>query len=181
MSRLKEYYNKEVLPKIKEEFGYTNNLEAARIEKVVINAGVGRALQDAKALDRVIEELARITGQRPKRNRAKKSIAGFKIREGMDIGASVTLRGEKMYEFIDRLVNVSLPRVRDFRGISSSAFDKKGNYSLGIKEHTVFPEISVDEVGSAFSFQINIITTAKTDEEAKSLLKNLGFPFKNIS
>ena len=177
MARLKNLYRKEIINKMKDEFDHKNNLEVPSIEKVVVNAGVGRGVQDAKFLDTVIEGLAKITGQRPKKTRAKKSIAGFKLREGMDIGATATLRGDRMYEFIDRLVNIALPRVRDFRGLTPAAFDGKGNYCLGIKEHTVFPEISLEET-NPFSFQINIITTAKTDDEARKLLMHLGFPIK---
>lgn len=178
MARLKDLYQKEIVSKMKTDFDYKNNLEVPKIEKVVVNAGVGRGIQDAKFLDSVIDGLSKITGQRPKKTKAKKSIAGFKLREGMEIGASATVRGERMYEFIDRLINIALPRVRDFRGLSSEAFDGKGNYSIGIKEHTVFPEIPLEET-NPFSFQINVITTAKTDEEAKKLLMYLGFPIKS--
>lgn len=178
MSRMKDFYLKTVAPELKSEFGFENVHQIPKITKVVINAGAGRAINDSKVLDNIVEMLTKITGQAPVINKARKSIAGFKIREGMNIGASVTLRGEKMYEFLDRLVAISLPRVRDFRGISAKAFDGQGNYSLGIKEHGVFPEISFEEATNPFGLQVNITTTAKNDAEGKALLTKLGFPFK---
>lgn len=178
MARYKEKYLNEVKKALKERFGYKNNHQIPRIEKVVINTGVGRAVQDAKVLDYIEDRIALITAQKPLRTKARKSIAGFKLREEMPIGVSVTLRGEKMYDFLDRLVNIAIPRIRDFRGIKAKAFDGKGNYSLGIKEHTVFPEISYEDQSQIFGIQINIITTAKSDEEAKALLEEFGFPFK---
>ena len=178
MSRLKDTYLKNILPKMKEEKGYKNNLEVPRVSKIVVNAGVGRNVSESKSLEFVTDDLTKITGQKPKNTVAKKSIAGFKLREGNEIGATVTLRGERMYEFLDRLINVALPRVRDFRGVSFDSFDGKGNYSLGIKDHTVFPEVSIDDNSRSFGFQINIITTAESNEEAKLLLSHFGFPFK---
>jgi large subunit ribosomal protein L5 len=175
---MKDFYLKTVAPELKSEFGFENVHQIPKITKVVINAGAGRAINDSKVLDNIVEMLTKITGQAPVINKARKSIAGFKIREGMNIGASVTLRGEKMYEFLDRLVAISLPRVRDFRGISAKAFDGQGNYSLGIKEHGVFPEISFEEATNPFGLQVNITTTAKNDAEGKALLTKLGFPFK---
>jgi len=179
MARLKDFYKEKVAPELQKEFGYKNVNQIPKIEKVVVNAGVGRAALDSKQLDEVTVVLAKITGQAPVINKARKSIAGFKIREGMNIGTSVTLRGDRMYEFIDRLVNISLPRVRDFRGIKRDAFDGHGNYSLGIKEHGVFPEISFEEASNPFGLQINVATSAKTDDEGRALLKKLGFPFKD--
>ena len=178
MARLKDQYNNEILAQLKDEGGYKNKLEVPRIEKIVVNVGVGRNAQDSKALEAITGDLAKITGQKPKENSAKKSIAGFKLREVMKIGATVTLRNDRMYEFLDRLINVTLPRVRDFRGISNKAFDGKGNYSLGMKDHSVFPEVSMSDNVKSFSLQINIVTTAKTDEEAKTLLTKFNFPFK---
>ncbi len=179
MARMKDFYNDKVTIDLKHEFGYKNLHQIPKITKVVVNAGVGRASADSKLIDPVIAGLTKITGQAPVVNKARKSIAGFKIREGMTVGASVTLRGERMYEFLDRLVNVALPRVRDFRGIKGTAFDGTGNYSLGIKEHGVFPEISFEEATTPFSLQVNVSTTAKTDAEGKALLTKLGFPFKD--
>lgn len=178
MGILKDLYQKELLPKLKEEFNFKNNFEVPRVEKIVINAGLGRALLDSKILEQAEKGLAKITGQKPVLTKAKKSIAGFKLREGNIIGAKVTLRRDKMYDFLDRLINLALPRIRDFRGLSVSSFDGHGNYSLGIKEHTIFPEISPDEVSIPFGLQVNIFTTAKDDEKAKRLLELLGFPFK---
>lgn len=178
MSRLKDKYIGEIVSKMKEEKGYKNDLEVPRISKIVVSAGVGRNISESKSLEVVMKDLAKIVGQKPRNTVAKKSIAGFKLREGNDIGATATLRGERMYEFLDRLINVSLPRVRDFRGLSPDSFDGKGNYSLGIKEHTVFPEVSEDDADRSFGFQINIVTTAESNEEAKLLLSHFGFPFK---
>jgi len=177
MARLKELYEKSIQKKLGEKLGRINPLSVPKINKIVVNAGVGRAVADSKNLEAVETALLEITGQKPVRTIAKKSIAGFKLREGMPIGEMVTLRGERMYEFMDRLINVALPRVRDFRGISRDAFDGHGNYSLGIKEHTVFPELIGKDV-PAISFQINIETTAKNNEEGRELLSAFGFPFR---
>ena len=178
MARMKEFYQKTVASDLKKEFGYANVHQIPKVTKVIVNAGVGRATVDSKKLDAVVAGLAQVTGQAPVVNKAKKSIAGFKLREGMNIGASVTLRGDMMYEFLDRLVNVALPRVRDFRGIKKDAFDGNGNYSLGIREHGVFPEVTFEQASEPFGLQVNISTTAKNDAEAKALLTHLGFPFK---
>lgn len=178
MNRLKEKYNKEVVPALMSKFNYTSVMQAPKLEKIVINMGVGDAVQNSKALDNAVEELAAITGQKPVVTRAKKSIAGFRLREGMPIGAKVTLRGERMYEFIDKLVSVSLPRVRDFRGISKKSFDGRGNYTLGVKEQLIFPEIDYDKVSKVRGMDIVIVTTANTDEEARELLTQMGMPFQ---
>jgi len=179
MVRLKHKYTEEIVTKMKEEFGYKNIMQVPHLEKVVLNAGVGEAIQNAKALDSVSAELTLISGQKPIITRARRSIAGFKLREGMPIGCSVTLRGALMYEFLDRLINVALPRVRDFRGISEKAFDGRGNYTLGIKEQIIFPEIDYDKVDKIRGLSISIVTSAKTDLEGKMLLKLMGFPFRN--
>jgi large subunit ribosomal protein L5 len=178
MNRLKEKYLKEVTPALMSKFNYKSVMQVPKIEKIVINMGVGDAVQNAKALDNAVEELALITGQKPIVTRAKKSIAGFRLREGMPIGAKVTLRGERMYEFFDKLISVSLPRVRDFRGVSKKSFDGRGNYTLGIKEQLIFPEIDYDKVNKVRGMDIVIVTTAKTDEEARELLTLLGMPFQ---
>ncbi|MCZ0755246.1 50S ribosomal protein L5 [Anoxybacillus sp. J5B_2022] len=178
MNRLKEKYVKEVTPALMSKFNYKSVMQVPKIEKIVINMGVGDAVQNAKALDSAVEELALISGQKPVVTRAKKSIAGFRLREGMPIGAKVTLRGERMYEFLDKLISVSLPRVRDFRGVSKKAFDGRGNYTLGIKEQLIFPEIDYDKVNKVRGMDIVIVTTAKTDEEARELLTLLGMPFQ---
>lgn len=178
MARLKEVYLNKVKGELAEKLGTKNTMAIPKIVKVTVNAGVGRAVTDSKKLEEAEEALTTITGQRPVRTRAKKSIAGFKIREKMPLGVMVTLRGERMYEFLDRLVNVALPRVRDFRGIKATAFDGKGNYSLGIKEHTIFPELVAKDV-NAIPLQVNIETTASNDEEARELLRDLGFPFRS--
>lgn len=178
MNRLKEKFNKEVVPALMSKFNYTSVMQAPKIEKIVINMGVGDAVQNSKALDSAVEELAAITGQKPVVTRAKKSIAGFRLREGMPIGAKVTLRGERMYEFLDKLVSVSLPRVRDFRGISKKSFDGRGNYTLGVKEQLIFPEIDYDKVSKVRGMDIVIVTTANTDEEARELLTQMGMPFQ---
>lgn len=179
MARLKEHYNKVVKPKLIEDFSYENPMEAPRLEKVVLNMGVGEAVADSKKLTAAVQELTAISGQKPVVNKAKKSIAAFKLREGMSIGTKVTLRRDRMYEFVDRLVNIALPRVRDFRGLSPNAFDGRGNYSLGIKEQIVFPEIDYDRVDDIRGLDIVIVTTAKTDQEARALLKGFDFPFVN--
>ncbi len=178
MNRLKDKYMKEVTPALTKEFSYTNTHQVPGITKVVINAGVGRAAADSKHLDAVVDTLRKISGQQPVITVAKQSIAGFKLREGNKIGASVTLRGERMYNFLDRLVAVTLPRIRDFRGISPEAFDPQGNYSLGIREQSIFPEIPFEDAGAGHSLQVNIITTAKTKAEGQKLLQLMGFPFR---
>ena len=178
MNRLKEKYVKEISPALVSKFNYKSVMQVPKVEKIVINMGVGDAVQNAKALDNAVEELAIITGQKPLITRAKKSIAGFRLREGMPIGAKVTLRGERMYEFLDKLVSVSLPRVRDFRGISKKAFDGRGNYTLGVKEQLIFPEIDYDKVSKVRGMDIVIVTTANTDEESRELLTQFGMPFQ---
>ncbi|WP_102349432.1 50S ribosomal protein L5 [Bacillus sp. Marseille-P3661] len=178
MNRLREKYNSTVVPALMSKFNYSSVMQAPKIEKVVVNMGVGDAVQNSKALDNAVEELATISGQKPVVTRAKKSIAGFRLREGMPIGAKVTLRGERMYEFLDKLVSVSLPRVRDFRGVSKKSFDGRGNYTLGIKEQLIFPEIDYDKVTKVRGMDIVIVTTANTDEEARELLTQMGMPFQ---
>ena len=178
MNRLKEKFVKEVTPALMSKFNYKSIMEVPKLEKIVINMGVGDAVANAKALDNAVEELSTITGQKPVVTRAKKSIAGFRLREGMPIGAKVTLRGERMYEFLDKLVSVSLPRVRDFRGVSKKAFDGRGNYTLGIKEQLIFPEIDYDKVSKVRGMDIVIVTTANTDEESRELLTQFGMPFQ---
>ncbi len=176
--RLKVKYLKEIVPALIREHGYRNPFEVPRLEKVVINIGLGEAIQNIKALDSAVEELAAITGQRPVITRAKKAISNFKLRAGMPIGCMVTLRGRRMYEFLDRLLNVALPRVRDFKGVSDRCFDGRGNYSLGIREQIIFPEIDLDRVDKIKGMTISIVTTARTDNEGKSLLRHLGVPFR---
>jgi large subunit ribosomal protein L5 len=178
VNRLKDKFVKEISPALVSKFNYKSVMQVPKIEKIVINMGVGDAVANAKALDNAVEELATITGQKPLITRAKKSIAGFRLREGMPIGAKVTLRGERMYEFLDKLVSVSLPRVRDFRGVSKKAFDGRGNYTLGIKEQLIFPEIDYDKVSKVRGMDIVIVTTANTDEEARELLTQIGMPFQ---
>ncbi|MBY0121929.1 50S ribosomal protein L5 [Bacillus sp. S/N-304-OC-R1] len=178
MNRLKEKYTKEITPALMSKFNYKSIMQVPAIDKIVINMGVGDAVQNAKALDNAVEELALIAGQKPVVTRAKNSIAGFRLREGMPIGAKVTLRGARMYEFFDKLVSVSLPRVRDFRGISKKSFDGRGNYTLGVKEQLIFPEIDYDKVNKVRGMDIVIVTTANTDEEARELLTQFGMPFQ---
>ncbi|UAL47569.1 50S ribosomal protein L5 [Sutcliffiella horikoshii] len=178
MNRLKEKYQSEIIPALMGKFNYKSVMQAPKLEKIVINMGVGDAVANSKALDTAVEELSSITGQKPVVTRAKKSIAGFRLREGMPIGAKVTLRGERMYEFLDKLVSVSLPRVRDFRGISKKSFDGRGNYTLGVKEQLIFPEIDYDKVSKVRGMDIVIVTTANTDEEARELLTSFGMPFQ---
>lgn len=178
MSRLKEKYQKEITPALMSKFEYNSVMQVPKLEKIVVNMGVGDAVSNAKALDTAVEELATITGQKPVVTKAKKSIAGFRLREGMAIGCKVTLRGERMYEFLDKLIAVSLPRVRDFRGISKKAFDGRGNYTLGVKEQLIFPEIDYDKVNKVRGMDIVIVTTANTDEEARELLGQFGMPFQ---
>lgn len=177
-ARLKEKYLKEIVPALMSKFNYTSVMQVPKVEKVVINMGVGEAVANAKVLDSAIEDLQLISGQKPVVTRAKKSIAGFKLREGMPIGAKVTLRGERMYHFLDKLMNVSLPRVRDFRGVSAKAFDGRGNYTLGIKEQLIFPEIEYDKIDKIRGMDVVIVTSAKTDEEARELLAQMGMPFR---
>jgi large subunit ribosomal protein L5 len=179
MARLKEYYKKEVVPALVREFHYKNPLEVPRMVKIVVNMGLGEAIQNVKILDSAVEELTRITGQKPIITKARKSIATFKLRQGMSIGCCVTLRSERMYEFFDRLVSVAIPRVRDFRGVSPKSFDGRGNFSLGLKEQIIFPEIEYDKVDKIRGMNIAIVTTAKTDDEARQLLKLMGMPFRN--
>ena len=177
MNRLQERYENEVVKSLMEKFNYSSKMQAPKIEKIVLNIGVGDAVSNSKLLDDAVNELTLITGQKPVITRAKKSIAGFKLREGAPIGCKVTLRGERMYEFLDKLVNISLPRVRDFRGVSNNSFDGRGNYTLGIKEQLIFPEINFDKVNKLRGMDIVFVTTAKTDEEGHELLAQLGMPF----
>jgi large subunit ribosomal protein L5 len=179
MARMSEHYKNEIIPQLMKEFNFRNIMEVPRLEKIVLNMGLGEAIQNVKILDSAVDELALIAGQRPIITKAKKSIAGFKLRQGQSIGCAVTLRKDKMYEFLDRLVNVSLPRVRDFKGLSGKAFDGKGNYSLGVKEQLIFPEINYDKVDKIKGLNITIVTTAKNDEEGRALLKLMGMPFRN--
>jgi large subunit ribosomal protein L5 len=178
-TRLKEHYDKVVRPALVKEFGYKNALSAPRLDKIVINMGVGEAVQDTKKVDAAAKELTAIAGQRPVITRAKKSIATYKVRENMPLGCKVTLRKDRMYEFLDRLVNIALPRVRDFRGVSGKSFDGRGNYALGLKEQLVFPEVDYDQVTDVRGMDIIIVTTARTDAEAKALLKGFDMPFAN--
>lgn len=178
MNRLQEKYKNEVTKTLMEKFNYSSVMEIPKIEKIVLNMGVGEAVSNTKTLDAAVEELALISGQKPLVTKAKKSIATFRLREGMPIGAKVTLRGERMYEFLDKLVNVSLPRVRDFRGVSKTSFDGRGNYTLGIKEQLIFPEIDFDKIGKVRGLDIVVVTTANTDEESYTLLEALGMPFQ---
>ena len=177
MSRLKDYYVSDVAPALMKKFGYKSVMQIPKLDKVVINVGAGEAKDNAKVIDAIMTDLAAITGQKPVICRAKKSVANFKLREGMPIGVKVTLRNEKMYEFVDKLFNVAFPRVRDFRGISANSFDGKGNYSTGIKEQLIFPEIEYDKIDKVRGMDINFITTAQTDEEARELLSLMGAPF----
>jgi large subunit ribosomal protein L5 len=178
MSRLRERYEKEVAPALKKEFGYRNVMAIPKIEKIVVNMGLGEATQNAKIVDVGADEVARVTGQKPVVTRAKKSIAQFKVRQGMPVGAMVTLRGERMWEFLDRLIAVALPRVRDFRGVSPRGFDGRGNYTLGLKDQLLFPEIDYMKVDKARGMNISVITTAKSDQESRKLLQLLGMPFR---
>ncbi|MDR1961356.1 MAG: 50S ribosomal protein L5 [Gracilibacteraceae bacterium] len=178
MARLKELYRNELTKALQKELGYKNAMQAPRLEKIVINVGLGEAIANPKAIDGAVDDIMTITGQRPVVTKAKKSIAGFKLRAGMSIGVKVTLRGERMYEFADRLLNVALPRVRDFQGVSAKSFDGRGNYTLGIKEQLIFPEINYDKIDKIRGMDIVFVTTAKTDSEAKALLKGFGMPFR---
>lgn len=178
MNRLKERYNKEVAPKLKEQFGLKNTMSIPKLEKITLNVGLGKAIQDASYIEEAVSVLERITGQTPVKTKAKKSISNFKVRKGMVVGAKVTLRGERMYAFLDKLINAGLPRVRDFQGLSRRGFDGHGNYSIGFQEHIIFPEISSDEVEKIVGLEVNIVTTAATNEQAEALLEHLGFPFE---
>jgi large subunit ribosomal protein L5 len=179
MERLHEQYNKEIVPALKEEFGFKNVMQVPKITKVVINVGVGKFLKDAKLVDQIVADIARIAGQAPVKTLARKSIAGFKLRENQVVGIMVTLRGERMWSFLDKFINIALPRVKDFQGISDDAFDGRGNYHVGLREHLVFPEISNEAIDHAFGLEISIVTNAKKDEPAKALLTQMNFPFRS--
>ncbi|OFW22498.1 MAG: 50S ribosomal protein L5 [Acidobacteria bacterium RIFCSPLOWO2_02_FULL_65_29] len=178
MNRLKDKYQKDVVPALRKEFGYKNVMAVPKFEKVVINMGLGEATSNAKLVDTGADELARITGQKPVTRRAKKSIAAFKVRRGMPIASMVTLRGERMWEFLDRLMNIALPRVRDFKGVSPGGFDGRGNYTLGLRDQIIFPEIDYMKVDKSRGMNVSVVTTAKTDEEARKLLQFIGMPFR---
>lgn len=177
--RLKSIYEETIVPKLKEQFGYTNIHQVPKVVKIVVNRGLGEASQNARALESSLEEIATITGQKPVVTRAKKAIAGFKLRQGMPVGVMVTLRSERMYAFLDRLISLALPRIRDFRGISPKSFDGRGNYSLGVREQLIFPEIDYDSIDQLRGLDISIVTTANTDEEARALLAEMGMPFRS--
>ena len=179
MARLKEQYYSEIAPSLRESFEYPNVMQIPRVEKVVVNMGVGEAVQNNRALDGAINDLTIITGQKPQVRRARKSVAGFKIREGMPVGVRATLRGERMWEFLDRLISVALPRVRDFRGVSDRSFDGKGNFALGLKEQLIFPEVSYDSIDAVRGMDVAIVTSADTDDEARELLRQIGMPFRD--
>lgn len=179
MARLKDYYRKEVVPALVKEFNYKNTMQVPKIEKIVVNMGLGEATQNIKVLDNATEELAVIVGQKPVVTKARKSIATFKVRKGMSIGCSVTLRSNRMYEFFDRLVNVAIPRIRDFRGISPRSFDGRGNFSMGVREQFIFPEVEYDKIDKVRGMNITIVTSAKSDDEARQLLRLMGVPFRN--
>lgn len=179
MARLQEYFTKEITPALQKKFNYKNVMQTPRLHKVVLNIGLGEAIQNPKAVDSAVEDIMVISGQKPVVTRAKKSIAAFKLRTGMPVGVKVTLRGKRMYEFVDKLLNIALPRVRDFQGVSSKSFDGRGNYTLGIKEQLIFPEIVYDKIDKIRGMDIIFVTTAKTDEEAKELLKAFGMPFRD--
>jgi large subunit ribosomal protein L5 len=179
MARLRDYYIKKVVPSLVKEFNYKNRMQVPKLDKIVVNMGVGEAIQNIKALESAVADLSMIVGQKPVITKAKKSIATFKLRQGMSIGCRVTLRGDRMYEFFDRLVNVALPRVRDFRGISPKSFDGRGNFAIGLKEQIIFPEIDYDKIDKIRGMNIVIATTARTDEEARQLLRFMGLPFRN--
>jgi len=178
MARLKEEYKKDIVPALQKEFSIKNMMDVPRMVKIVVNMGVGEAITNNKLLDSAMDDRASITGQRPRMNRARISVASFKLREGMPVGCKVTLRGERMYEFYDRLVNIALPRIRDFRGVSGKAFDGRGNYTLGVKEHIIFPEIDYDKIAQVFGMDITIVTSAKSDEQCMSLLTHMKMPFR---
>lgn len=177
-SRIKEKYRQEIVPALQKEFHYRNPMQVPSVNKIVVNIGMGEAVQNAKAMDAAVSDLAAITGQRPVITRAKRSVASFKLREGMQVGCMVTLRGERMYHFLDKLLNVALPRLRDFQGVSPEAFDGRGNYTLGLREQLVFPEIDYDKVDRVRGMEVSVVTTARTDEEGRRLLTLLGMPFK---
>lgn len=177
MARLREIYNEEIVPEMISKFGYKNKMQVPRLEKIVVNMGVGEAKDNAKVMESAVSDMTIITGQKPIVTKAKKSIANFKIRDGMNIGCKVTLRGEKMYDFADRLINLALPRVRDFRGVSANSFDGRGNYAMGIKEQLIFPEIQYDEIDKVRGMDVIFVTTASTDEEARELIRLFGMPF----
>jgi len=179
MARLKEFYRQQVVPALMQELGYTNLMQVPRLQKIVANMGLGSAVQNPKILESGVSELTLITGQKPIVTRAHTSIANFKLREGVPIGCAVTLHGERMYEFFDRLVSIALPRVRDFRGVSENAFDGRGNYSLGIREHVIFPELNLDKVEQVKGFTVSLVTTARTDAEGRALLRALGMPLRS--
>ncbi len=179
-ARLQEYYEKEVVPQLMKEMGYKNPMQVPRLVKIVINMGIGEATQNIKVLDAAVEELAIIAGQRPIIRRARRSIAAFKLKAGMPIGCKVTLRRERMYDFLDKLIHFALPRVRDFKGLSAKSFDGRGNYSIGIREHIIFPEINYDKIDKIKGMNITFVTTAKTDKEGKALLKKLGLPLREL-
>ena len=181
MNRLKEKYNNEIVPSLREKYNYASVMEVPKLEKIVVNMGVGDATTNSKLLDAAMKDLEIITGQKPVATKAKKAIAGFKVREGQAIGCKVTLRGENMYNFLDKLISITLPRVRDFRGISNKAFDGRGNYTLGLKEQALFPEITYEEVDLVKGMNVSVITTANTDDEARELLRLLGMPFKGMN
>jgi len=178
MSRLKEKYRKDIVPLLMKEFPYKNVMQVPRLSNIVLNVGMGKAIQNIKPLDAAVRELAAITGQRPVITRAKKSIAGFKLRRGVPIGCKVTLRGDRMYEFLDKFISLALPRIRDFRGVPARSFDGRGNYAFGVKEQMIFPEVDYDKVEGVYGMDVIIVTTAKTDEEGKALLRHLGMPFR---
>lgn len=176
--RLRDTYRNEIVPALKEKFAYKSIMEVPKVEKIILNQGVGKAVADKKLVENAVQEMSKIAGQKALVTRSKKDISNFKVRKGMPIGAKVTLRGEKMYEFLDRLVSVALPRTRDFRGINATGFDGRGNYNMGIKEQIIFPEIDIDQVANITGMDVTIVTTAKTDDEAYALLKSFGLPFK---
>jgi large subunit ribosomal protein L5 len=178
MARLRQFYSKEVVPALRKDFGFTNPMEVPKLTKIVVNMGVGEAVTNGKLVDAAMADLGLITGQKPKLNRARISVAAFKLRENMPIGCKVTLRGDRMYEFYDRLVNLSLPRIRDFRGVPTKGFDGRGNYTLGVKEHIIFPEIDYDKIAASFGMDITIVTSARTDEQALALLTHMKMPFR---
>jgi len=179
VARLKDRYQNEIAPALQQKFSYTNVMQIPKVDKIVINMGVGEAVQNSKAIDSAVADLMKLSGQKPVVTKAKKSIAAFKLREGMPIGCKVTLRGQRMYEFMDRLLNVALPRVRDFRGVSGKAFDGRGNYTLGIKEQLIFPEMEYDKIDKLRGMDVVFVTTAKTDEEARELLRGFGMPYRD--
>ncbi|HEY8875524.1 MAG TPA: 50S ribosomal protein L5 [Desulfosporosinus sp.] len=179
MARLKDRYQNEIAPALQQKFAYTNVMQIPKVDKIVINMGVGEAVQNSKAIDSAVADMMKLSGQKPVVTKAKKSIAAFKLREGMPIGCKVTLRGQRMYEFMDRLLNVALPRVRDFRGVSAKAFDGRGNYTLGIKEQLIFPEMEYDKIDKLRGMDVVFVTTAKTDEEARELLRGFGMPYRD--